>query len=44
MQNGRYESGYRVTAHKIKKRRVWTNWAIGTVILTAIIGIAASNI
>jgi len=30
MKNPAYNSGYKKQAHKIKKKKVWTNYAIGT--------------
>lgn len=42
MDNEFYYKGYMEGAHKRKSKKVWMNWAIGTVISTAIIILATS--
>ena len=37
MDNSDYASGYRYEAHRIKKKKVWTGFAVGTIIWSAFI-------
>lgn len=43
MNNPDYVRGYREVAYKIKKRKTWMNWAIGSAVSSVILIIANAN-